>query len=327
MLLPWYAIFVPSGDHAGCSSMPGVGGQPREAGAVDVHHVDVGATLAVAREGDLRPVRRDRGDVVRPRVVGQPRLRRSVGVHPVDLELAVAVRLEDDVPGRRGSREREVRPVRRSEYIRARVHEAGSVDGVHDVHADRVAGLEADVVHRVRGAERVPELERAVRPHDLSSPHDVVRAVAGWVRSTGPAVRVVSGSGIAGGAVVVVGPEREGRGEPEDHVLAGVLDPVVVVVEEDPHRRRAARVFGDTQGDVEELGVVLEPHRYRASFDREVIRRRVRPFARADDPVDGGRGGCGRPLEDDRWLVVRLRNPGERQRDDRPRGQLTPIRR
>ena len=230
--------------------MPGVGSQPREAGAVDVHHVDVGASRAVARKGDLRPVRRDRGHVVRRRVVGQPRLRGSVGVHPVDLELAVAVRFEDDVPGRRrrSGLEREVRPVTRGEYIRARVHEGGSVDGVHDVHADRVAGLEADVVHGVRGAERVPELERPVRPHDLSSPDDVIRAVAGWVRSAGPAVRVVSGSGIAGGAVVVVGPEREGRGEPEDHVLAGVLDPVVVVVEEDPHRRRAARVFGDTSG-------------------------------------------------------------------------------
>ena len=54
------------------------------------------------------------------------------------------------------------------------------------VHADRVAGLEAEVVHGVRGAERVPELERHVRPHDLPSPDDVVRAVAGWVRSAGP---------------------------------------------------------------------------------------------------------------------------------------------
>ena len=299
---------------------PGVGSQPREAGAVDVHHVDVGATLAVARERDLRPVRRDRGHVVGRRVVGESRLRRPVGVHPVDLELAVPVRLEDDVTrGRRrsSSLEREVGPVTWGEYIRARILEAGSVDGVHDVHADRVARLEADVVHGVRRTERMPELERPVRPHDLSSSQNVVRAVAGWVRPTGPAVRVVSGSGIAGGAVVVVGPEREGRGEPEDHVLAGVLDPVVVVVEEDPHRRRAARVFGNREGDVEVLGVVLEPHRYRASLDREVIGRRVRPFARADHPVDRGRRNCVRPLEDDRWIVVRLRDPWERQCDGR----------
>ena len=215
---------------------------------------------------------------------------RPVGVHPVDLEVAVPVRLEDDVPGRRRSgRERQVRPVARVVCARSRVHEAGLVDDVHEVHADRVAGSEAEVVRGVIGAKWVAELERDVRAGDLPGSHDVVGAVAGRIRSVGARVRVVSGSCGAGAAVVVVGTEREGRGEPEHHVLAGVLDPVVVVVEERSHLLRAARVVGHRHGDVEEIGVVLEPHRSRQSGDRHVVRRCVRPFAGADDPVDGGR--------------------------------------
>ena len=79
-------------------------------------------------------------------------------VHPVDLELAVAVRLEDDVAGRRG-RDQQIAPVARVDRVRTRGEEVVRARHVLELKAKRASGVDAEVVDRVRGAERMPELE------------------------------------------------------------------------------------------------------------------------------------------------------------------------
>ena len=284
-----------------------VGRQPREVVRVDAHHVDLAVAVAVAREGDPQPVGGDRRHGVGRRVLGHPPRRRPVGVHPVDLEIAVAARLEDDAADRcRDARDHQVGPVARVQGARSRVAREEHARLVLQLHAHRAPRCEAEVVHRVAGAEWVPELEGHASVCVRHPRDHVLRAAPGRVRAQHRPVAVVACAGTSGRAVVEVAVSAASGHD--DGILAGVLDAVVVVVEEERCLLRADAVVVHVQRAVEVPAGMLEPHRADHAAEVHGIGRRVRPLARVDLPVDVGRSRGDERLELDRRRVMSPRS-------------------